>query len=92
VYRGTKMFRPVLLINTLSSYPQQQQWKWKEMDVIPMDLEVASTPRTRYPFQLMTLPPAASTLCNSSGRSGCIVKANHPLDHSCCWLLSTARG
>ena len=38
---------------------------------IPMDLEVARTPRTRLPFQFMTLPPAASTLSLSSGMSGC---------------------
>uniref|UniRef100_A0A7C9A2E3 Uncharacterized protein n=1 Tax=Opuntia streptacantha TaxID=393608 RepID=A0A7C9A2E3_OPUST len=36
----------------------------------PMDLEVARTPRTRYPFQLITRPPAASILASSSGLSG----------------------
>lgn len=39
-----------------------------------MDLEVARTPRTLCPFQLMTLPPAASTLSSSSGLSGCGTK------------------
>jgi len=38
--------------------------------LLPMDLEVARTPKTRLPFQLITLPPAASILSRSSGRSG----------------------
>lgn len=37
---------------------------------VPMDLEVARTPSIRGPYQFMTLPPAASILCNSSGLSG----------------------
>jgi len=41
-----------------------------EVSKVPMDLEVASTPKTRFPFQLMTMPPAASILSFSSGRSG----------------------
>jgi len=37
-----------------------------------MDREVARTPSTRWPFQLMTLPPASSIRINSSGLSGCV--------------------
>lgn len=40
------------------------------MQYVPIDLEVASTPKTRFPFQSITLPPAASILSLSSGRSG----------------------
>lgn len=47
-------------------------YRSRRYSIVPIDLEVASTPRIRYPFQLMTLPPAASTLSISSGRSGCV--------------------
>ncbi|PQQ16760.1 hypothetical protein Pyn_28143 [Prunus yedoensis var. nudiflora] len=36
----------------------------------PIDRDVARTPRTRQPLQLITLLPAASTRSRSSGRSG----------------------
>ncbi|PKI45331.1 hypothetical protein CRG98_034292 [Punica granatum] len=46
----------------------------KKTSHIPIDLEVAKTPKTREPFQFMTLPPAASILFLSSGLSGCVLK------------------
>ena len=36
-----------------------------------MDLDTAKTPRTRYPFHCMTLPPEASILSHSSSLFGC---------------------
>lgn len=37
---------------------------------IPIDRDIARTPKTRCPFHCMTFPPAASILAYSSSRFG----------------------
>lgn len=49
---------------------EKNEYQDNGIEHVPIDLDIARTPKTRCPFHCITLPPAASILAYSSSRFG----------------------